>query len=74
MRRVADAQKPWLVPKRQPVDRDGQELDVIEAFKFVNAIGEERSQRLVEFPVESGERDRWMEASSMRFALLRGML
>jgi hypothetical protein len=44
MRGVADAQKPRLVPKRQPVDRDGQELDVVEAFEFVNAIGEERSQ------------------------------
>jgi hypothetical protein len=45
MRGVADAQKPRLVPKRQPVDRDGQELDVIEALECVNAIGEERSQR-----------------------------
>jgi len=33
------------VPKRQPVDRDGQELDVIEALELVNAIGEKRSQR-----------------------------
>jgi hypothetical protein len=44
MRGVADAQKPRLVPKRQAVDRDGQKLDVVEAFEFVNAIGEERSQ------------------------------
>ena len=45
MRGVADAQKPRLVPKRQPVDRDSQELDVIEALEVDNAIGEERSQR-----------------------------
>jgi hypothetical protein len=45
MRGVADAQKPRLVPKRQPVDRDGQELHVIKTFEFVNAIGEKRSQR-----------------------------
>jgi hypothetical protein len=42
---VADVQKPWLVPKRQPVDGDGQELDLIEAFDCANAIGEKRSQR-----------------------------
>jgi hypothetical protein len=45
MRGVADAQKPRLVPMRKPVDRDGQELDVIEALEVVNAIGEKRSQR-----------------------------
>jgi hypothetical protein len=36
--------KPRLVPKRQPVDRDGQELDVIEAFESGDATGEGRSQ------------------------------
>ena len=30
--------------------------------------------RLVAFPKDRGEHDRWMEASSMRFALARGML
>ena len=47
MRGVADAQKPRPVPKRQPVDRDGQELDVVEALEFGNAIGEERSKRRI---------------------------
>jgi hypothetical protein len=32
------------VPKRQPVDRDDEELDVIETFEFGDAIREEWSE------------------------------
>jgi hypothetical protein len=44
MRGVSNAQKRGLVPKRQPVDCDGQETHLIEAFEFVHAICEEGSK------------------------------
>jgi len=41
---IGYAQKPRLVPKRQPVDRVDEELDVIETFEFGDAIREEWSE------------------------------
>src|SRR5450631_2376716 len=42
MRRVADADEPRLVPLPQAIDRNREQLDVIPAFEFVDAVAQVR--------------------------------
>ena len=39
MRGVADAEEPGPPPISQPIDRDGEQLDVVPAFQFVDPVG-----------------------------------
>src|SRR5690242_12780477 len=44
MRGIADAKQAGLVPLLQPVDLDGEQLDVVEARDLIHAIAQKRRQ------------------------------
>ena len=44
VRRIADAQQPGPPPLGQPIDRDGQQFDVVPVLQLLDPIGEVRRQ------------------------------
>jgi len=41
---IADAQQPGLVPLLEPVDRNGEELDVVPGSNLLHAFSKERGK------------------------------
>ena len=50
MRGIADAKQAWAAPVPQPVDPDGEQLDLVPVIELADAIAHERS-KLGDVPV-----------------------